>query len=50
MSKKDVFIRGIDEEIYLEFKSKSVRIKKTLGETFNEAMELWLKKQGNAGN
>ena len=43
MVKRDIFIRGIDESTFLKFKSKSVGMKKTLGEAFNEAMELWLK-------
>lgn len=45
MVKKDIFVRGIEEEIFLNFKSKSVILKKTLGEAFNEAMELWIKSQ-----
>lgn len=42
MVRKDIFVRGIEEDIFLRFKSKSVMVKKTLGKAFNEAMELWL--------
>jgi len=45
MVKKDIFVRGIEEDIYLKFKSQSVMMKKTLGEAFNEAMQLWIKKK-----
>ena len=43
MPKKNIFVRGIDEEVFLKFKSKTVVMKKTLGEAFNDAMALWLK-------
>jgi hypothetical protein len=43
MPKKNIFVRGIDEDVFLKFKSKSVVKKKTLGEAFNDAMVLWLK-------
>ena len=43
LCKKNIFVRGIDEEVFLKFKSKTVVMKKTLGEAFNDAMVLWLK-------
>lgn len=46
MPKKDIFVRGIDEGIYLEFKSNSVLQKKKLGEAINEAMKSWIEKYG----
>ena len=45
MTKKNIFIRGVDEEIYLKFRSKAVLSKKSLGEALNEAMKLWSLKQ-----
>jgi hypothetical protein len=46
MPNKDIFVRGIDEGIYLEFKSKTVLQKKKLGEALNEAMKAWIEKYG----
>jgi len=45
---KDVFVRGVDEDTHLEFKSKSVRLRKNIGDAFNEAMKLWLESQSSA--
>lgn len=41
--KKDIFVRSVEEEIFLKFKARSVERKKTLGEAFNEAMQLWIR-------
>ena len=45
MAKRDIFIRGIEEEVFLEFKAEAVRRKIKLGEALTEAMKLWLQKQ-----
>ncbi len=47
MTKKMIVVKAVDEDIYLEFKAATVRQKKTLGQTLNEAMDLWLKKAKN---
>lgn len=46
MGKRNIFIKNVDEEIYLKFRAKAVESKMTLGEAFNEAMQLWSKSKG----
>ena len=45
MPTKDIFVRGIEEKIFLKFKGKAVESKKTVGKAFNEAMILWLEEE-----
>lgn len=46
MTKKDVFVRGIDEDVYLEFKSKVVLKKTKIGDALTEAMKKWIEQIG----
>ena len=40
LSARHIFVREIEEEIFLKFKAKAVVQKKMLGEVFNEARAL----------
>jgi len=42
MPKKNMFVRGMDEDVLLEFKSKATLQKKTLREAVNEAIKMWI--------
>jgi hypothetical protein len=42
MVKKMIVVKGVDEDVYLEFKAAAIRQKMTIGQTLNEAMKLWL--------
>lgn len=35
-------IRGLDKESYMEVRSESIMLNKSMGECLNEAMNLWL--------
>jgi len=42
MVKKMIVVKGVDEDVYLEFKAAAIRQKMTIGQMLNEAMKLWL--------
>jgi len=42
MSKRDILIRGVEDEVYRRFRAEVIRRGMTLGRAISEAMEMWL--------
>lgn len=43
METQSITVKGVDQKVYTEFRSRAVGLGKSTGEALTEAMRMWLK-------